>query len=210
MPDGDGSAREETREQRLLRIGRAIEEHRGSLTQLELAHKAGVAINTVALLERGKTMPWPTNRRKIENALGWPTGTLTAMYTDGAPAPPLHSDADKPATRQAQPHSPNLPAATANRDAAILNIALDTTNLVATCSELVLMYGGNGPDTAAAISELDRLTQALEATIAAGIPAAMQDDSGQLFDQIISVLAEMRRNRAHAHAARTKQRDNEQ
>jgi DNA-binding XRE family transcriptional regulator len=202
MPDSDGTARAEAREQRVLRIGRAIEEHRGELSQMELAQKAGVALNTVALLERGKTMPWPTNRRKIETALGWPTGTLTAMFSDGAPAPPLPSETEKTTTTQPEPQTP--PPSTADRDAAILNIALHTTYVLDTCSELVLRYGGSGPDTGAAIAELDRQTQALEAIIAASYPSFLTDDSDQLFKQIVTVLTELRSVRKRTQTARNK------
>lgn len=212
MPDNDDTTRE-NRFHRLVRIGRAIEEHRGSLTQVELAQEAGVALNTVALLERGKQMPWPQNRRKIETALGWPTGTLTAMLIDGAPAPPLRNqpEAVKTDTRQVQPPQPpsNATAPLARTPAAVmlniaLDVALEATTLVTTCSELVSMYGGSGPDTAAAIAELDRLTQSLEATVAAAIPAALQEaESGELVDQLIAVLTEMRRSRQRAGVAGT-------
>lgn len=200
MPDLGPGHGEQSREQRILRIGRAIEEHRGELSQLELAEKAGVAINTVALLERGKTMPWPANRRKIEAALGWPTGTLTAMFRDGAPAPPLAGQAAARPVVEAEPEpaSPAVSTPAARLVAAMLTIALDTTALAATVGDLVLQQAGSSPETIAAIRELDRLTQALEASISASIPVA---DSEELFDQIVSVLSELRRHREHIHAA---------
>ena len=40
-----------------------------ALTQEELAHKAGVAPNTVARLERNETEPHMTTLRKLANAL---------------------------------------------------------------------------------------------------------------------------------------------
>ncbi|ORW24578.1 hypothetical protein AWC17_03295 [Mycobacterium nebraskense] len=201
MPDTEAGYAEQTREQRLLRIGRAIEEHRGGLSQLELAERAGVAINTVALLERGKTMPWPVNRRKIESALGWPSGTLTAMFRDGAPAPPLAGQAvARPRIdAEAPPTPPPMTSTPAARlVAAMLTIALDTTALAATVGDLVLQHGDHSAETVAAIREFDRLTQALEASISASIPVA---DSEELFDQIVSVLSELRRHREHIHSA---------
>ncbi|QSN49643.1 putative transcriptional regulator with C-terminal CBS domains [Mycobacteroides abscessus subsp. bolletii] len=187
----------------LARIGKAVKERRLFLkisSQAALAEKAGVALNTVAFLERGQKMPWVANRRDIEGALKWPTGTLTEMF-HGAEAPPNEPEQQESTTgadSAAVVALPNLipdPAALSGEQGGLfLNVALRTTAIAATCADVLSRYTGDDPDAAAAIVELDKQTHALEAIIAASLPTA---DSDEQFDQMINVLAELRRGREH-------------
>src|SRR6185295_222705 len=73
----------------IARVGHAVADRRlevGFATQRELAEAAGVALNTAAQLERGRTFPRPSNAHKLEQALEWPTGTLAALRR-GEPVP---------------------------------------------------------------------------------------------------------------------------
>lgn len=194
----------DARAQVLARIGTAVKERRLYLrinSQAALAEKAGVALNTVAFLERGQKMPWVANRRDIEGALEWPTGTLTEMY-HGAEAPPNEpeqhkppADADSAAAVGALPISvPNPAALSGEQGGYFLNVALRTTAIAATCADVLSRYTHDDPDAAAAIVELDKQTHALEAIISASLPTA---DSDEQFDQMINVLTELRRGREH-------------
>jgi transcriptional regulator with XRE-family HTH domain len=55
------------------RAGIFVQARRGEmgLTQEQLARAAGVDEKTVRTLEAGTTWPWPKNRTRIEQALGW-------------------------------------------------------------------------------------------------------------------------------------------
>src|SRR3954452_22121624 len=82
------------------RVGHAVADRRlevGFATQRELAEAAGVALNTAAMLERGRTFPRRSNAHKLERALQWPTGTLAALRR-GEPLP----GGKPPSTSQAQ------------------------------------------------------------------------------------------------------------
>lgn len=213
MPASDAAARKEARRARLKTIGRAIEEHRGKMSQAALAEKAGVGYNTVALLERGQTMPWPGNRRKIEGALGWDSGRLTAMYEDGADAPPLPGETasqgaalptegahDSPVTGVVIPgnfiqQGPSKPTSV---NGWVLDIAISATTALATTVDVLQRLVPDDPESVAAIQELSRLTQILEARIAASLPQATSETD---FDQMVNVLAELRRNREHIRNA---------
>src|SRR5690349_4770166 len=66
----------------IARVGRAVTARRlelGMDTQKDLAERAGVALNTAAFLERGRTFPRQANARKLEIALDWPPGTLETL-----------------------------------------------------------------------------------------------------------------------------------
>src|SRR6478672_898186 len=73
----------------IARVGHAVADRRlevGFATQRELAEAAGVALNTAAQLERGRTFPRRSNAHKLEQALKWPTGALAALRR-GDPVP---------------------------------------------------------------------------------------------------------------------------
>lgn len=200
------AASDEQRDARALvlaRIGKAVKKRRLFLninSQGALAERAGVALNTVAFLERGQKMPWVANRRDIEGALEWPTGTLTEMY-HGAEAPPnepekqsLTAEADSDAVMRPLSPVPDQAALSGEQGSLFLNVALRTTAIAATSADVLSRYTDSDPDAAAAIVELDKQTHALEAIIAASLPTADSDDQ---FDQMITVLAELRRGREH-------------
>lgn len=216
MPVPDAAARKEARRARLKAIGRAIEEHRGKLSQGALADKAGVGYNTVALLERGQTMPWAANRRKIENALGWDSGRLTAMYEDGADAPPLPGSASAESGGADSPvelhvvDDTTIPASSGTAAPAfqrwVLDLALSATLMTATCVDVLVRHAEEDPEAMAAIEELNRRTQELEAAVAASLGEAYKDSS--TFDQLLGVLNELSRTRQHIRDAGTTTSDN--
>src|SRR5258705_3515389 len=93
------------------RVGLAVANRRlemGFATQRELAEAAGVALNTAAQLERGRTFPRRSNAHKLEQALKWPTGTLAALRR-GEPVP----GGQPPSTAQAPADTtaPSTPSA---------------------------------------------------------------------------------------------------
>jgi len=190
MPAGGSPEREAERTDTLTRIGDAVRERRLELeisSQAALAERAGVVTNTVAFLERGQKMPWMANRRKIETALGWPVGTLTAMY-QGAATPTLEPAPISPA--------PPLPPAQSSSELSgrVLSIALRTTEMAATIAEVAARYSDTDPEAAAAVAEIDRQAHALEAVISAGL-LDVDLDSEAAFDQMVSVLTQLRRGR---------------
>lgn len=190
MPAGGSPEREDERAETLARIGEAVRERRLELeisSQAALADRAGVVTNTVAFLERGQKMPWMANRRKIENALGWPAGTLTAMY-QGAAAPVL-----EPAPAAAAPPRDTSQSA-GELSGRVLSIALRTTEMAATIAEVAARYSDTDPEAAAAVTEIDRQAHALEAVISAGL-LDVDLDSEAAFDQMVSVLTQLRRGR---------------
>ena len=54
-----------------------------ALTQAELAEKAGVAVNTVAELERDEREPHMSTARKLAEALGVPPSVITVGRSQG-------------------------------------------------------------------------------------------------------------------------------
>lgn len=191
MPAGRPTEREE-REQSLARIGEAVRERRltlGISSQAALAERAGVVTNTVAFLERGQKMPWMANRRKIENALEWPSGTLTAMLHDGAPAP-----AEQVAIVPTPPSPPAEPAPPGDLSGWVLNVALRVTEMAATVAEVAARYSASDPDAAAVIAELSNQTHALEAVLSASL-LDVDSVSDSTFDQMYAVMAQLRRGR---------------
>lgn len=65
-------------------IGARVREARlgRSLTQAELAERAGISTDALVKAERGHRRPYPANLRKIAEALG-----VAVEYLTGAPAP---------------------------------------------------------------------------------------------------------------------------
>ncbi|MDO3101043.1 helix-turn-helix transcriptional regulator [Mycobacteroides abscessus subsp. abscessus] len=207
MPVPDAAARKEARRARLTLIGRAVEEHRSALgvSQAALAEKAGVGYNTVALLERGQTMPWAANRRKIENALEWDSGRLTAMYEDGADAPPLPGSTKGDSAGTGSPVELRVVQDAGNTPPSsgapalqrwVLDIAVSATLMTATCVDVLVRHAEEDPEAMAAIEELNRRTQGLESAVAASLGEAYKD-SADTFDQLLGVLNELGRTRQH-------------
>jgi hypothetical protein len=157
----------------LERVGRAVEKRRTELgfgTQRELAERAGVGLNTAALLERGKSFPRPSNRIKFEQALRWPPGTLTALRR-GEPVP----------TGEPGPPMGNAPA---NMQA--LQIAKGVAALATVCRQ-ILLGQNNNPQAQAALDELDNHVLQLESVIAASLPHV----AGSSFNETVAALAEL-------------------
>lgn len=174
---------------RLLRVGQAVAERRLDLglSQRQLAEKAGVGLNTAALLERGHTFPRAANARKIEDALEWPRGTLAELRRGGTPlgsAPP--------------PPLPVAPPVSPGNAAQASTIAHGVVGVAATCMR-ILTERGTDPAAAVALRELDAQLLGLETLIAASLPHA------ESFDETLSALSELHRLRVSirlaAHAA---------
>jgi DNA-binding XRE family transcriptional regulator len=177
----------------LDRVGQAVVERRLDLglTQRELADKAGVSLNTAALLERGHTFPRRANARKLEEALEWPRGTLAELRRGGQPTAPAG-----PAQR---PPSPPAVVPVAGSSAQALAIAKGVVGVAETCMRILADRGGD-PAAAQALRDLDAQLLGLETLIAASLPHA------ESFDDTMSALAELHRRReavrdAAAHAA---------
>lgn len=163
------------------RVGKAVAERRievGFETQRELAEAAGVALNTAALLERGKSWPQAANRTKFEDALQWPRGTLNALRR-GQPIP---ESAPRPAVARSAPVAPTDPRA--NLQA--LGIATAVAAIAATCTRILVRDNSN-PDAKAALRELDNQLLQLESLIAASLPHV----AGSSFSETMSALAQL-------------------
>jgi transcriptional regulator with XRE-family HTH domain len=165
----------------IARVGRAVTDRRlelGLATQRELAEKAGVALNTAAQLERGHTFPRRANAHKLEQALQWPAGTLTALRRgETPPTVPKHT-----------PPPPASPSPSTTRVHAVA-IAGAVVNIAARCTEILLRHAADDPETATLLRELDAQLLALETMIAASLPHA------ESFDDTVSALAEVHRHR---------------
>lgn len=55
------------------------------MTQAELAHQAGVGVETVGNLETAKRWPRSVSLSRIEAALGWTSGKLLRIALEGMP-----------------------------------------------------------------------------------------------------------------------------
>jgi len=66
--------------------------------------------------------------------------------------------------------------------------------MAATLAEVAARYSNTDPDAAAAVAEIDRQAHALEAVISAGL-LDVDLDSEAAFDQMVSVLSQLRRGR---------------
>jgi DNA-binding XRE family transcriptional regulator len=191
QPDDKGCAvakakpRSESAQARV--VGQAVADRRMDLglTQKELAEKAGLAMNTAALLERGRTFPRAANARKIEDALEWPRGTIGRIRSGGAApkSPPAR-------TRAARTVSPtSVPAAPPSSSAQALAIANGVVGIAATCMKILVRFEGSDPEAGAGLRELDAQLLGLETLIAASLPQA------ESFDDTMSTLAELHRHR---------------
>src|SRR5271166_4017534 len=105
----------------LVRVGQAVAERRLDLglSQRQLADKAGVGLNTAALLERGHTFPRAANARKIEDALQWPRGTLAALRRGGPPP----QTGSAPALSPTVPPNPDRPRRRPGRHGSLARVA---------------------------------------------------------------------------------------
>lgn len=164
------------------RVGKAIAARRievGFETQRELAEAVGVALNTAALLERGKTWPQAANRTKFEDALQWPRGTLTALRR-GQPIP---ESAPRPAVT---PPTPAAAPTDPRTNLQALGIAKAVAAIAATCTRILVRDNSN-PDAKAALRELDNQLLQLESLIAASLPHV----AGSSFSETMSALAQL-------------------
>jgi transcriptional regulator with XRE-family HTH domain len=167
------------------RVGQAVADRRMDLglTQKELAEKAGLAMNTAALLERGRTFPRAANARKLEDALEWPRGTIGRIRT-GAPAP-----TSSPARAEAARTDSPAPAAAPGSSAQALAIANGVVRIAATCMKILVRSQGSDPEAGAGLRELDAQLLGLETLIAASLLEA------ESFDDTMSTLVELHRHR---------------
>lgn len=177
-----------TEETPFERVGKAVAERRievGFETQRELAEAVGVALNTAALLERGKSWPQAANRTKFEDALQWPRGTLNALRR-GQPIP-------ESAPRPAAPPPPAAPTAAPTdprTNLQALGIATAVAAIAATCTRILVRDTSN-PDAKAALRELDNQLLQLESLIAASLPHV----AGSSFSETMSALAQLHQYR---------------
>lgn len=166
----------------LERVGCAVAARRVELgfdTQAELASAAGVALNTAALLERGKTWPQRANRTKLEDALQWPHGTLEAVRTG--------SDVPRETTVAAPPRpAPVAPVGGAARtDLQALTIAKAVAAIAATCAEVLLRE--RSEKARATLRQLDDLLLQLESLITATLPHLV----GSSWSETMSAAAQL-------------------
>ncbi|MGV7717835.1 helix-turn-helix domain-containing protein [Mycobacterium kansasii] len=197
----------------LARVGSAVADRRADLglTQRQLAEKAGVGLNTAALLERGQTFPQARNARKLEEALEWPRGALSAIRRGEKPPSAEHVQLASPSTvqqvgqgsgaaptvtRAAPGLSTVVAAEPGGGSAQALAIATGVVGVAATCMDILVRRAPTDPATVEALRELEAQLLRLETLIAASLPHA---DS---FDDTMSALAELHRHRdAIRHAA---------
>jgi hypothetical protein len=166
----------------LERVGRAVAARRVELgfdTQAELAAAARVALNTAALLERGKTWPQRVNRTKLEDALQWPHGTLEAVRSGSA----VPRDATAPAPPQPVPVAP-VGGAT-RTDLQALTIAKAVAAVAATCAEVLLRERSEKARTT--LRQLDDLLLQLESLITATLPHLV----GSSWSETMSAAAQL-------------------
>lgn len=167
----------------IARVGRAVADRRlecGLTTQRELADKAGVALNTAAMLERGHTFPRAGNAHKIEQALDWPAGMLTALRRGD------------PLQTPAQPRAP----APATGGVHAVSIAQGVVKIAGLCAEVLMRQGSGDPDSALLLRGLSDQLLALETMIAASLPHA-----ADAFDETVAALEEVHRNREALQSA---------
>lgn len=70
-------------------IGKLIIEGRAemNINQRPFSQLAGVAIKTLAAMEKGQSLGWHTSRQKVEKALGWRVGAIQKVIDDAAHIP---------------------------------------------------------------------------------------------------------------------------
>jgi DNA-binding XRE family transcriptional regulator len=180
------------------RVGHAVADRRlemGFATQRELAEAAGVALNTAAQLERGRTFPRRSNAHKLEQALKWPTGTLTALRR-GEPVPGGQPPSTAPAP--AVTAAPTAPSPAVSSVHAVA-IASGVVNVAARAIQILLRHAADDPETGALLRDLDTQLLGLETMIAASLPHAADS-----FDDTMLALAEVHRHREALKAAAQK------
>ncbi|WP_131807600.1 helix-turn-helix domain-containing protein [Mycolicibacterium wolinskyi] len=181
----------------IARVGRAVADRRlalGMATQRDLADKAGVALNTAAFLERGRTFPREGNQRKLEVALQWPPGTLRSMLHDASS--PAHAATAAPPVDEPIVHARvgSAPSSGSARPATVHTLSIaSAVAAIATKSIAILLRtaGADDPETGTTLRELDGRLLELETIIAASLPHASAD----AFDETMSALADVHRQR---------------
>jgi predicted transcriptional regulator len=151
----------------LTRVGEAVRQRRLDLelTQREVARRAGLAVNTGSQLERGQNWPRETNQRKLEMALQWPPGALTALRR-GEPVPQVPASA--PVT-QIKP--------------SMLGVVRPFVTAAILCMDIL---AGQNSEPEIAKARLDDAVHAMEALLAAVLP-----DAGPAFSDILAALEQL-------------------
>jgi transcriptional regulator with XRE-family HTH domain len=166
----------------------------GFATQRELAEAAGVALNTAAQLERGRTFPRRSNAHKLEQALKWPTGTLAALRR-GEPVP----GGSRHQQRRRRPSAAPYRALGRSEQRHAVAIAGGVVNVAARAIQILLRHAADAPETGALLRDLDTQLLGLETMIAASLPHAADS-----FDDTMLALAEVHRHREALKAAAQK------
>lgn len=182
----------------IARVGRAVTARRlelGMDTQKDLAERAGVALNTAAFLERGRTFPRQANARKLEIALDWPPGTLESL---------LHEQDDQTDHEAAASSVDTVAVVTRSAEASAsptdaVAIARAVVAVATTAMEILLRHADSDPETGTALHQLDAHLLALETAIFASVPHA-----GDAFNETMAAAADVHRQREALKAAATK------
>lgn len=175
----------------IARVGRAVADRRlekGMATQRDLAEAAGVALNTAAFLERGRTFPREGNQRKLEIALDWPPGKLRSMLREeSSPA----DSTSRPAVGEpvVRTHV-GSPSSTGAGSTTVHTMAIASAVAAIAAKSIAVMLRHDDPETAPTLRELDRMLLELEKVIAASLPHA-----ADAFDETMSALADVHRQR---------------
>ncbi|MDO3240993.1 helix-turn-helix transcriptional regulator [Mycobacteroides abscessus subsp. abscessus] len=176
----------------IARVGRAVADRRlemGMATQRDLAEAAGVALNTAAFLERGRTFPREGNQRKLETALNWPPGTLRSMLRDEPPAG--HTGRERPAAAEPVVHTHvGAQSPTGAASTTVHTMAIASAVAAIATKSIAVMLRHDDPETGPTLRELDRMLLELEKVIAASLPHA-----ADAFDETMSALADVHRQR---------------
>lgn len=179
----------------IARVGRAVTARRleqGMETQKDLAARAGVALNTAAFLERGRTFPRQANARKIELALEWPPGTLESLLRE---QDEQHRSQPEAAAAPTVPAGP--PRVSTSTNSHTLAIARAVVAVATTAMDSLLRHADDDPAAHRALEELDHHLLALETVIAASLPHA-----GGAFDETQEAVTDVHRQREALKADR--------
>jgi len=51
-------------------------------SQSVLSHRSGVHVSTISNIERGRLIPWPGQRARIAQAVGWPADRADELFEE--------------------------------------------------------------------------------------------------------------------------------
>lgn len=79
-----------TSKETIKKLGQLIKDGRLAmgLAKQPFAIKAGIDPKTLSTMENGTRIPWETNQRKLEDALGWRPGSIQEIVTRADIIPP--------------------------------------------------------------------------------------------------------------------------